>query len=232
MLAVIAGLIAVTGILIYMVGSKRFSSTVAMLSDKQKQVEDSRKIAGRLVEAQESYEKTRAELGFLETSVSTYAYIPTLLGQIEQLGKVHNLKVCAVRPQQAPPPPVAPIKRTSEDLGAAPDSSSSASKSTDSITVKPYEELRIGIEFEGSYWNIHDFMQSLTQFPKIIAVKEIRVSPVNAIAHRGSPNLSVNLVVTAFVFKPDDIKQSEDDRLTTKSVNTSAILNGRSSNEG
>lgn len=232
-LAVTAALLAIAGILIYMIGAKRVSVATKTLDSKQKQVEDSKKIAGRLVQAQENYEKAQAELGFLETSVSTYAYVPTLLGQIEDLGKTYNLRVCAVRPQKSEPPPPPAIKRTSEDPSAAPENSSSASNATGNAeATKPYEELQIEIELEGSYWCVHDFLQSLTQFPKIVAVKEVRIAPTDALSRRGSPKLAVRLVVTAFIFKPEDTGNAADSNTSPQPVNSSAILDGRSSHEG
>lgn len=227
LLSVIAGLLFASTILTYTVGSGRLGAVTAQLQNKQKQVEDSTRIAKRLVEAQGAYLKAQGELGFLETSVSTYAYVPTLLGQLEALGKSHNLKVISVRPQMAAAAP-APARRTSEESEGASDS---AAKTAPKEKPKPYDEMKIEIQLEGSYWCMHDFMESLTRFPKIIAVKELQMSPSRMAERRSSPELQAKLVVTAFIFKDSAGKETEQPESTPPVTNNATTI-GRSSNEG
>ena len=228
-LAIVAGLLFVTGILVYTVGSRSQRAATAQLQDKQKQVEDSTKIAKRLTEAQNTYLKSKSEIALLETSVSTHAYVPTLLGQLEHLGKSHNLKVTSVRPQQAPAQAPAPVKKSEGE-------SSDEAKKTDSAKseqAKPYEELQIDIQIEGTYWNIHNFVQSLTRFPKIIAVKAIQMSPIQTANKPGSPSLQVTLIVTAFIFKEEELNiKPSGSGSTPPETKSAALINGRSNSNG
>jgi Tfp pilus assembly protein PilO len=231
MLAAVAGLLCVGGVLLYMMASGHLKSASAALADRQKQVDDSNKIASRLETARSDYVQAESELCFLETSVSTYAYVPTLLGQLERLGKAHNLKVISVRPQPTPPP--APFKPRPEEGGGSSDSSSSQAEKKKAEKPKPYEELKIDIELQGTYWCVHDFLFSLTRFPKIVAVREVCVAPVSSAALPMSPQLRANLVVTAFIFKPEagNVETSKP-ALMPPALNKASVSAGRSSNEG
>ncbi|MEN6372067.1 MAG: type 4a pilus biogenesis protein PilO [Armatimonadota bacterium] len=225
LLSVIAGLLFASIILAYTVGSSRLGSATAQLQNKQKQVDDGTRVAKRLVEAQEAYLKAQGEIGFLETSVSNSAYIPTLLGQLEALGKSHNLKVVSVRPQ-----PIAEQAPARPPAGDSENKSGSAAAATKE-KPKPYDEMKIDIQLEGSYWCIHDFIESLTKFPKIIAVNQLQMSPTKAAELRKSPELQASLVVTAFIFKDSTGKETGKPEPTHPATNN-AMAMGRSKNEG
>lgn len=228
MFSIIAGLLFMVTILAYTVGSRRLGAATAQLQKKQKQVEDSSRIAKHLVDAQQAYLKAQGELGFLETSVSSYAYVPTLLGQLEALGKTHNLKVISVRPQMEKKPSPSPVNQSSEESG---DGSDSNKKKAVAEKPKPYDEMKIDIQLEGTYWCMHDFMQSLTKFPKIIAVTELQLSPSKVAEHISSPELQARLIVTAFVFK-DNAGAENVKPESTPPVTSNATAIGRSNNEG
>lgn len=226
-LAAIAGLLCISGILVYMVGSGQLKAKAKKLAEIETQVDGSQRIAARLETARTKYINAQTELCFLETSVSTYAYVPTLLGQLEQLGKAHNLKVVSVRPEAIPPP--APYKPKAEGESAT----ASTAKEKKKEKPKPYQELKINIELEGSYWCVHDFMLSLTKFPKIVAVKEITVAPSDSANTPISPKLKASLVVTAFIFKPEAGKvDTPKPAFTPPALKKASVSAGRSNNEG
>ncbi len=213
-----------------MVGSKHLHAVSTSLTEKQKQVEDSTRIAGRLKQAQAECNKAQMEISFLETSVSTFAYVPTLLGQLEELGKQHSLKVTSVRPRPAPIEAPRPAPKA-EDGGT----SGKTAAAEKSEPVKPYDELLIDLELEGTYWNIHDFMFSLTRFPKIVAVNQIEMAPMAAAEKKGSPTLLVKLGLTAFVFKestPDKkpVHQAFGGQAAPAPTSRAALADGRSNN--
>lgn len=227
-LAIVAALLFFAGILTYVVCTRHLKVASAELQEKQKQVEDSKKIANRLLDVQERYLRTQEEISFLETSVSTQSYVPTLLKQIEALGTSVDLRVNSVRPMKAPPAAPPPIKRTSEDPEAAPASGSTSNVPADGAEEpKPYQELNIDIELEGTYWHARDFIYRLTSFPKIISVKEMQVSPAGPVEGRKSPKLLVKLTVTAFVFQEkseSDTKQTPSTPPTTNAAATERRL--------
>lgn len=234
-LAVVAGVLFCSGIFTFVVCSRHLRTASLDLEAKQKQVLDSKKIAEGLANAQDSYLQTQRELAFLENCVSTHAYVPTLLKQLEALGTSMNLKVVSVRPEKAQPAAPPPIKRTSEDPAAAPETSSGASNTPGGATEekKPYEELNISIELEGSYWHARDFMYRLTTFPKIMAVRAVQLSPAGAVEGKGSPKLLVRLGVTAFIFQEQGVPQTGPKQSPSSPQPTSAAaVNRRFGNEG
>jgi Tfp pilus assembly protein PilO len=210
------------------------SAAQADLQREQKLYDENKRIAARLVDAEQNYETAKLELGNLETSVATYQYVPTLLKQLEELGTSMDLHVLSVRPQPAEAAPV-PIKKTAEESkegGQDASKTASATASAKKEAVKPYEELKIDIEVEGSYWRTRNFIFMLTKFPKIVSVNEVQMSPAGVIQRKGSPNLQVRLNVTAFVFSD---KQQANDKAKGSSADTSASavgLDRRSNDEG
>ncbi len=179
------------------------------LDKKQAQVEDGRQIATRLQDSQRRYTESVEQLRYLEKSVSTRAYIPTLLKQLEAMGKSLNLKVVAVRPivadlQQKP----APQQATNADKqGNTPDDKTAAAVKKD--VKPPYEEQKIDISVEGSYVNALSFLYRLTTFPKILTVNSVEMSPATGgfrggIVQKG--RLDIRFNVTAFILDERNAK--------------------------
>jgi len=157
---------------------------------KEQKLSSSEAIMRRLYAVEQDYTDAQTKLGALEQGVSTKAYVPTLLRQIEELGKSVNMRVVGVRPKPAaatpPPPPT-----SSED------------KKT--VVVKkpePYDRLDIDVEVKGKYADVMRFLHKITSFPKIIAVNSVQISPEGGQKEElVSPLLSVRLGTTAFILK-------------------------------
>jgi len=202
-------------VLAYMAAAGKMRSASAELKSKEQEVAQSRKMAEELEESKLEYLDTRAQLRFLESSVSTRAYVPTLLKQLERLGKSVDLKVVAVRPQA--PEKAAYQRKVSSGAQAAGGDVESASKSKNADEQKqaakkpsvPYDELKIEVEVEGRYMNALDFLYKLTTFPKIVAVNGVQLAPVERNGAFGSPNLNIRMGVTAIVFKEEGGKPND-----------------------
>jgi Tfp pilus assembly protein PilO len=166
--------------------ASRLHDLQAQIQDKKQKLVDSRKIVEQLSRTEQNYLDAQAKLGTLEQGVSTKAYVPTLLRQLEELGKNVNLKVAGVRPMVASATPA-----------PANDKSGKAKKKVD-----PYDKLDLDIQVKGKYWDVVRFVYEITSFPKIIEVKDMQISPVagdnNALT---SPLLAVRLSTTAFILK-------------------------------
>jgi Tfp pilus assembly protein PilO len=160
---------------------------------KEQKLSSSESIMRRLYAVEQDYMDAQTKLGALEQGVSTKSYVPTLLRQIEELGKSVNMRVVGVRPKPAvatPPPP-------------PPTTSSSDDKKT--VVVKkpePYDKLDIDVEVKGKYADVMQFLHKITSFPKIIAVNSVQISPEGGQKEElASPLLSVRLGTTAFILK-------------------------------
>lgn len=170
----------------------------AQMAEKQDRLANSEQIASRLSVVEQHYLDAQAKLGALEQGVSTKAYVPTLLRQVEELGKSVNLRVVGVRPK----PVVDSPQRTAASEGGA--------KQTAPKKPEPYEKLDIDIEINGKYSDVVQFLYRITSFPKIIAVNSVQMSPVGQPMKIASPVLSVRLSTTAFILKESAARAGDD----------------------
>ncbi len=200
-LIIIAGAIFVSCALGYVAAAGKMRAIADDLAAKQTKVEESTQIAQKLEKSKYTYEDTKSQIRFLETSVSTEAYVPTLLSQLEQLAKSVNLKVTEVRPSVEVK---ASTKPASTGTTGASDNKNKDAQAKEPAP-KPYDELHITVQFKGNYTNVLDFLYKLTTFPKILAVNSVSISPSETqLSYAKPPVLSVKMVVTAFVLKRDD----------------------------
>lgn len=174
----------------------------------EKELRDNQTIAQTQRDSENKYLDTRAQIRCLESSVSTQVYVPTLLKQVERLGTSVNLKVNGVRPK-APDPNAGLAKKMAAQSsgdgqgGGQSSSGAGAAAAAKPDLPKPYDELEIDLELEGSYMNALSFLYRLTSFPKIMAVNTVQMDPDNSPSAKiiGSPKLKIKINLTAFVFK-------------------------------
>jgi len=208
-LIITAVLILFGCVLGYLAAAGKLSSALSEMEAKAKSVDESREIAQKLEASKLAYLDARSQVRYLEASVSTQEYVPTLLKQLEQLGRSVNLKVLGVRPSQEKQK--TSVKRSiSSGREASEDNIESASAAKPEADGKParktepYDELKVEIQLQGRYMDALDFLYKLTSFPKIIAVDEVEMSPpANMRFVSGSPALTMKLKVTAYVLKDD-----------------------------
>lgn len=122
-------------------------------------------------------------IGHLEANVPDVAYIPTMLKELETIGKGHRIVVTAVRPA---PQTMAPKPAAEEgQLKAA---------------KKDYAEIEIEVKGRGSYDDIKAFLDSLQKFPKVIAVKTVGLTPIRETDAGRKDQIEVMINVVAYVF--------------------------------
>jgi len=170
----------------------------------EKQVRDNQTVAQTQRDSENKYNDTRAQIRCLESSVSTQAYVPSLLKQIEQLGKTVHLRVVGVRPK-ASDPNAGLAKKTAADAASQGNQGGGSTPAPAAAAKpeppKPYDELTVDLELEGNYMDALDFLYRLTSFPKIIAVNNVQMTPDSGTSLAESPKLSIRINATAFVFK-------------------------------
>lgn len=227
-LVVVAGAVFVCCLLACFGVVQKVNSINIDRSKAEKQVRESQIVAQTERDSENRYSDTRAQIRCLEASVSTQAYVPTLLKQIEHMGKSVHLEVVGVRPK-APDPNAGLAKKAAAEAAAkdqgASDKPADGSVAAKPELLKPYDELEVDLELEGSYMNALDFLYKLTSFPKIMAVNTVQMSPDSGLGGIAteSPNLSIKINVTAFVFKEASPSK--------KPASGTAKLPGRTGNE-
>ena len=191
----------------YHKGASKLHALEVRIKEKQEKLADSEQVAKRLTVAEQNYLDAQATLGALEQGVSTKAYVPTLLRQVEDLGKKVNLRVVGVRPR--------PVEQTPVSAPATEDKE----KAPKPKKPEPYDKLDIDLELKGKYWDVVRFLEEITCFPKIITVNDVQISPVGQSMDTSSPLLAVRLSTTAFILKntvPAVIHKAEPGRMSAK----------------
>lgn len=202
-LAVAAGLVFILCLFSCLLAVGKIRSVDGERAKVEKQVRENQMVAQTQRSSENKYLDTRAQIRCLESSVSTSAFVPTLLKQIEHLGKSVHLKVLGVRPKPADPNAGLAKKQASQAAAAqggqaAADAAAAAAKPE---PPKPYDELEVDLELEGDYMNALDFLYKMTSFPKILAVNSVQMSPGSGLMMSENPKLSIKINATAFVFK-------------------------------
>jgi Tfp pilus assembly protein PilO len=195
-MALIVVCICMLGVCAY-VYYNRASRLVELQSEvmsKETEYGDSQKTVKHLALVRQEYEDDQAQLNVLESGVSTKAYVPTLLRELEEMGRNVNLLVSGVRPKPATNPPDAAGAKGSGSSG-------SSGKSAKDAQSSAYDKLDVDIDAVGKYADVERFLKAINSFPKIVAINNIQLSPCsneNAIV---SPKLSVKINATAFIIK-------------------------------
>jgi Tfp pilus assembly protein PilO len=170
----------------------------AVLEQKEQEREEGKRLASKLAGSQESLERDRQRLRFLETGVPRAAYVPTLLRQLERMARSTNNHVLGIRPQLEKPKRVTKTQRRRD-----PEADEKAAKNpvTEEPANAPYDRLRIQLNLSGTYASTQRFMQELTKFPKIMAVEGMALRPRPN--EDGGPGsfLTADLTVVAFIWK-------------------------------
>jgi Tfp pilus assembly protein PilO len=217
-LTIIAVVILFACVLAYVAAAGKIKAAVAELQQTEKQVAESKLIAQKLEKSKLEYLDARAQVRNLETSVSSREFVPTLLKQLEHLGRSVNLKVLSVRPEQisASQEPRSISSGAKAAEGNLEDASKPRESSSASTAEKPapYQELKINVEVQGNYMDALAFLHKLTSFPKIIAVNSVDIAPKEESTLQVSPTLGIKLNLTAFVLKNEEPKAPGKERET------------------
>lgn len=206
-LVIVAVLILFGCVLAYLGAAGKLKGATAELRDKEKQLAASQEMAQKLERSKLDYLDARSQVRYLESSVSTHDYVPTLLKQIEHLGTSVKLDVLGVRPQpeskSTQPRSVSSGKRAAEGDVQGASQPRGNDKKEEPEKRPPYGELKIDLEINGEYLNALDFLYKLTSFPKIIAVNTMEMAPAQCKGGLVSPTLSIRMNVTAFITRED-----------------------------
>ncbi|HSI72012.1 MAG TPA: type 4a pilus biogenesis protein PilO [Fimbriimonas sp.] len=146
----------------------------------QKEVDDAAGVRNRLADSETHLADIQRRLAHLEKGIPDYAYIPTLLRELEQFGKTNGIQVTGVRPVIA-------------KVSASPD---------ENAERKAYDEMTIEVKGRGRYDDSLKFLRALHQFPKVVAARTISLQPRPLITDRPGdpPNLEIAIELKIFVF--------------------------------
>jgi Tfp pilus assembly protein PilO len=176
------GTVVIGGGLCYFQYTK-FGEVQSRLVKLRGEVSDPKAVQSRLDASNMQLEGARQSLIHLEANVSSAAYVPSLLHDLDGYGKQNGIAVTGVRP--------APKSTSAADAKAK--------------ASKPYDELNIQITGTGSFDSIQKFVSNLPTFPKIVAARMVTIEPSRGAgpdAKQGVLNMTVQ--IKAYVFKADE----------------------------
>lgn len=187
--------------------ASRLAVLEKQIADKQQRLADGEQVARRLSDVERRYEDAQVTLGILEQGVSTKAYVPTLLRQLEETGKSVNLRVTGVRPK-----PAERVARVPNQAESGAETDTATNTEAKKAEEPPYDKLDLDIQLSGKYWDVVRFLSKITSFPKIITVNDMQISTEGQPTGLGSPELMVKINATAFILKEparSDTKRTE-----------------------
>lgn len=200
LIALLAGVLMITlvgGLGLLSFQRKLLARSNQELADLNQEIATGDNIDQRLIQAEEALQRDQLALHNLEKALPNYAYVPTLLRQLEDLALVTKNQVNGVRPEPIPEDTSAALKRRK-----APDpETDEEDEESDKPAKSPYNVLPITISMVGQYSTIQSFLDRLTRFPKVLAVQQLEVQPHRSGAKRGgrSDLLDVELKVHAYI---------------------------------
>lgn len=162
----------------------QLSDRLASVANLKKALRDENQTRREVESSQVKVDESRQRLVHLEQGVPELAYIPTLLTDLERIGKENGIEVLGVRP----------VAKQAE--AKKPNESGQAPKK------KTYEELTIEVKGRGKYDSVAAFLQALRTFPKIVAVRSVTLTPkyMDTGPKAESPTLDATVEIRAFLF--------------------------------
>ena len=174
----------VTGVII-LGGAALMSSQASTLGDEQSKesalrsdLKNDVELKKMLVDSMAKLQSTRESLAHLEKGVPEYAYLATMLRELEETGKKSGITILGVA--QKPRVTSAP-----KEGAPAPEK-------------KPYIEQDIEVMGKGSYMDAIHCVQALNKFPKVVAARTVVIQP--KVSQHDEHALDITIVLRTFMF--------------------------------
>lgn len=154
------------------------------LANLKKDVRTPADVQKELDDSQKKLDDCQALLTHLERGVPDHAYLPTMLSELEKVGKENGIQVTGVKPIMRPQP----VKKEGEKA-----------------QKKAYEELDIEVRGHGKFEDTRKFIAALNAFPKIVAARTVAMLPKTISGQEWSDDLDITVELRAFMFPTKDI---------------------------
>lgn len=187
----LTGVAIIGGIALCMFQYSSLQNTKEAVAKLKHDALDQTSLEMQLKDSESKLQQCSAQLNHLEKGVPELDYVPTMLKELESIGKENGLDVLGVKP--VPPPAKDPNHPKPEDK-------------------KQYTALDIEVTCRGDYSAVRRFARALQSFPKIVAARTISMTPKQdlKVANAGPPNLDITIDLRSYLFPPDrsEMKQA------------------------
>jgi Tfp pilus assembly protein PilO len=195
---ILSGVVVAVGAGLLWMTNSSISEQSTHIETLKKELRDEKTVQNELTDAKKRVDDLKFKLVHLEAGVQDFAYIPTMLKELEQFGKKNNLDITQVKPIITP----APVGKDGEKRKSA------------------YQELNVNVRGRGSYADSLRFLQAIKVFPKIVAVRTVSLSPHvdNTSKKSGKPVLDLDLELRAYAFKEQEKDKDKDTKTASKTL--------------
>ncbi|MCS7172450.1 MAG: type 4a pilus biogenesis protein PilO [Armatimonadetes bacterium] len=144
-------------------------------------------------EVEREFNEVRGRLAELEAKLPPAREIPTLLVQLEQTVRQSRARITLIRPGPlaAPTPPPGP-----RPGGQRPQEPQAPS----------YQQFSVELGARGDYEALVDFLQRLQNFPRLLVLSEVRLSPAEQPRPGQAPVLQLSVRATTYVLPETEAK--------------------------
>lgn len=201
LLGLAALVLLLIGAMVYRASSSRVNALSADLAAKQAKLAGIQARLRQEPQLQREYDSLQASLAILEPALPTSSYIPTFLGQVEQLALATGNKVDGVKPEQEKPGPKPAATATDGDqTGPQPAAGAAKEPPAKSLTAN-YQRMPVEVVITGDFWSTVSFLKRMATFPKMVAITEVSVTPEHKGMSMTHPQLSARINMIALVHK-------------------------------
>jgi Tfp pilus assembly protein PilO len=178
-----------------------FSKVASRVAELNRENADKKAIDQRLTDIGEEKSALVTELRHLEQGVPTAAYVPTMLKELEEVGKTAGITVLGVRPVRTPAPSQAERRRSQRQK------------------PKAYTEQKIEVKGRGKFGDVLRFIRALDKFPKIVSAQMVSLKPeYDNDNPNAQPQLEMTIELRAFVFAEPETDKATRDEVRTASA--------------
>jgi Tfp pilus assembly protein PilO len=181
------GAVVITCGLLYLQNNSigQLRGVVAGLKSQADQQKDAAKT---LVAAQIELTGLKSQLSHLEQGIPDAAYVPTMLKELEAMGKIQGVEISGLRPAATRTNPMAEKKP---------------------FDSKPYEPLDLELKGKATYGDLLKFLAALNTFPKILEVRTVSIAPATGASQDAANRLDVTMGIRAFLFKQHNAQKKD-----------------------
>lgn len=153
-------------------------------------------------------------LSILDSNLLDYTYIPTYLQQIQKAARATGNTLQSIQPLDPHP-----LNMENSPLGGGVTATPAQATPTDSAPkqekaapASPYQVQQITLQVKGTYSSIMRLLDALRQFPKMIYVRTVNLTPQ---VENGVYTVSASIETFA-ILTPDQYRVPQDDHTAAK----------------
>lgn len=215
---ILLGIIAV-GIIVLAAGITAWHQQITKVKELEKQKAELDVKNSSIVDElklQPAKEQRNAELDLklhtLDSNMVDYKYIPTYLRQLQATAKNTNNTIRSIRPQAIKPLDFtkSPLTKDAAGLKTTPPPPPDIPKDRAQPLIQGY-----GLEIEGSYTSLLQFLDALRAFPKMVYVRSVNLSP--RATQFGEQRIAVRIETYAIIV-PQQYKAADDEKTANAGV--------------